>query len=671
MQVTTSHDTKVYNLSAGKSLPEWISERKRRSLLKHDVGLRQRIELLQDFDMPTASGRVKVSKDGQYVVATGTYKPRVRCYDVKQLSMKFERCFDSEAVQFRFLSEDYSKLVFLQADRHVEFHVQYGTYYRVRIPKFGRDMAYHSSSCDLYLVGSSHEVYRLNLDQGRFLNSLSTQMSAINVCEFNPLHDLFAAGSEKADIECWDPRSRTRAGQLSVSTTLAQYSDTQSSDSVGVTAIKYFDGLNLAVGTSTGQVLLYDIRANRPYHIQDHHYGLPIHSLAYNKEQDLVLSCDSKALKIWDRNHGKLFTVVEPEMNSNELCYINGTGLILMAVEGSRMQAYYIPALGPAPKWCSFLDNLTEELEENPEPTVYDDYKFVTEKDLDQLGLSHMIGSDVLKAYMHGYFVDIRLYNKAKSIVDPFAYEEYRKSKIKEKIDKERGTRVQKKKLPKVNKDLAEKLLSGKKGLSEANPLGDDRFAAMFSNPEFAIDQESEEYKFLHPVISKQEKKRKAEEEKRALEEQFEQLEESEEEGRPSDMDYDFESSSDDDDAEMWTERKERKSVREPAPKFYEIKTGMDLETSGVQEARKPKLKSQSLGKLVEEDSLSYSLNPKTSSSGSKTVTFSLQQSSKESRQKDEMKQHQKDRRKIGRSAKSILPKKKRGPVYWRGKRVK
>lgn len=43
-------------------------------------------------------------------------------------------------------------------------------------------------------------------------------------------------------------------------------------------------------------------------------------------------------------------------------------------------------ALGPAPRWCSFLDNLTEELEENPESTVYDDYKFVTKKDLDDLG---------------------------------------------------------------------------------------------------------------------------------------------------------------------------------------------------------------------------------------------------------------------------------------------
>ncbi len=29
------------------------------------------------------------------------------------------------------------------------------------------------------------------------------------------------------------------------------------------------------------------------------------------------------------------------------------------------MQVHFIPALGPAPKWCSFLDSLTEELEES------------------------------------------------------------------------------------------------------------------------------------------------------------------------------------------------------------------------------------------------------------------------------------------------------------------
>lgn len=49
-------------------------------------------------------------------------------------------------------------------------------------------------------------------------------------------------------------------------------------------------------------------------------------------------------------------------------------------------------SLGPAPKWCGFLDNLTEELEETVMETVYDDYKFVTKKELEDLGLSHLIG---------------------------------------------------------------------------------------------------------------------------------------------------------------------------------------------------------------------------------------------------------------------------------------
>ena len=38
MEVTTANDVKVYNLSSGKSLPEWISDRKKRTLLKNDVG---------------------------------------------------------------------------------------------------------------------------------------------------------------------------------------------------------------------------------------------------------------------------------------------------------------------------------------------------------------------------------------------------------------------------------------------------------------------------------------------------------------------------------------------------------------------------------------------------------------------------------------------------------
>lgn len=77
------------------------------------MDIRKRIELIQDFDMPGLSTSVKISRDGQYVIATGVYKPRIKCFDVNNLSLKFERCFDSECVTFEILSDDYSKVLSL------------------------------------------------------------------------------------------------------------------------------------------------------------------------------------------------------------------------------------------------------------------------------------------------------------------------------------------------------------------------------------------------------------------------------------------------------------------------------------------------------------------------------------------------------------------------------
>ncbi|CAN0322758.1 unnamed protein product, partial [Discosporangium mesarthrocarpum] len=77
MQVSTFHGVKIYNLSSGKTLPQWLSDKQRRSLSK-DEDYRRRIELLQDFDFPTASQRVQTTPDGQYVVVTGTYPPQIK-----------------------------------------------------------------------------------------------------------------------------------------------------------------------------------------------------------------------------------------------------------------------------------------------------------------------------------------------------------------------------------------------------------------------------------------------------------------------------------------------------------------------------------------------------------------------------------------------------------------
>ncbi|KAH0946862.1 hypothetical protein HN011_009455 [Eciton burchellii] len=566
MQVSAPNNIKIYNLSAGKSLPEWLSEKKRRSLLKKNVDIRRRIELIQDFDMPAVSTSIRVSKDGQYIFATGIYKPRLKCFDVNNLALKFERCFDSEVVTFEVLSDDYSKLIFLQHDRYVEFHAAYGKYYRLRVPHFGRDLKYHYPSCDTFIVGNSNEIYRINLERGQFLQSFVTEASSINKCEINPLHHLLLVGTEDGKVEAWDPRSRNCVGILDCA--LQCITQDKLEAVPAITALKCQGGLNLAVGTSTGQILLYDIRSSKPFFVKDHMYGLPIKCIDFHEKMDLVYSMDSSIVKIWEKNNGKLYTSIEAQHDFNDLCVIPNTGMLLMANETTKMQTYYIPNLGPAPYWCNFLDNLTEELEELNYDIIYDDYKFVTEKELDELGLLHLKGTNLLRAYMHGYFIDIRLYRKARDVMKPFEFEAYKKKRIREKIEEEAASRIQIQKLPSINQELALKLMENannknKKKRASSNLLSDERFKGLFNNPDFQIDKNSQEYILLNPVIAQLSKNKKlkqtlAQEE----EEQKEALDENETQGNSSDESLIHDSSDDSSDDEKPWAKEMRKNYR-------------------------------------------------------------------------------------------------------------
>lgn len=686
MQVSNVNDVKIYNLSCGKSLPEWLSDRKKRALQKKDVDVRRRIELIQDFDMPTVSTNLKVSNDGQYILATGTYKPRIRCYDTYQLSLKFERCLDAEVVKFDVLSDDYSKIVFLQCDRYVEFHSQHGRYFRLRIPKFGRDFSYHYPSCDLYFVGASSEVYRLNLEQGRYLNSLQTDASENNCCDVNRVHHLFATGTAEGKVECWDPRTRNRVGLLDCALG-SLTADTEIDCLPSISALKFNGALHMAVGTSTGQVLLYDLRSSRPLIVKDHNYGLPIKSIQFHDNLELILSADSRIIKMWNKNTGKVFTSIEPEHDVNDVCLYPNSGMLLTANEAPKMNIYYIPALGPAPRWCSFLDNLTEELEENPESTVYDDYKFITRKDLENLGLVHLIGSPMLKAYMHGFFIDIRLYHKVKAMVNPFAYEDYRREKIRQKIEETRAQRVQIKKLPKVNKELALKLyeeederpVQKKKQKSMPSILTDDRFKVMFENPDFQVDDQSEEFRLLNPLVSKINEKRKKK--LKILEEQETRAEEDEEEpeGKPSDA----ESSETSDEEKGWVEevRKQRKLIREEKrvkrqerikedqqttlkPKFFEIKAGEEFR-SFQDAAKKQNLIKKTLEDRLKVEEKLGTLNVSDTAVGSKQLTFTLKKSEQQKKRQEDEKKHQEERRRLRRSAGHLKSRPQKGRAFF------
>lgn len=136
--------------------------------------------------------------------------------------------------------------------------------------------------------------------------------------------------------------------------------------------------------------------------------------------------------------------------------------------------------------------------------TTYDNYKFLTLAELRSLSLAHLIGkTNLLRPYMHGYFVASKLYDQARLIANPYVYEEERMKRVKERIEKERSSRIRGNKKVKVNQKLVDQLLKKQEKREkidlEAGALGDDRFKSLFEDEEFNIDEKSAEFRALNP----------------------------------------------------------------------------------------------------------------------------------------------------------------------------
>ncbi|XP_023540093.1 nucleolar protein 10 [Cucurbita pepo subsp. pepo] len=580
LKSTSINGVKLYTVaSQQRSLATWINPKKLRALRK-DKDYTSRVDLIQDLRFDIASSKIKATPDGEFLIASGIYPPQVKVYELRELSLKFKRHFDSEIIDFQILDDDYSKLAFMCADRSIVLHAKYGKHHTLRIPRMGRNIEYDNWSADLLCAASSPDVYRISLQQGRFLPPLNTESPAINVVSRSKLHGIVACGGVDGAVECFD--TRTKLSSIGRIDAIAPAGDKDQE----VTALAFDDigGFQMAVGSSSGKILIYDLRSSDPIRIKDHMYDSPILNIKWhstlNSEKPKMITTDKHIVRIWDPDTGEGMTSIEPTLGPiNDTCVFKDSGLMLLALNSSQIPSYFLPALGPAPKWCSYLENLTEELEEGAETTIYDDFKFLTKEELERLNLTNLIGTNLLRAYLHGFFIDYRLYKKAKSLADPFAYDAYIEQRKKEKLDEERANRITvKRKLPKVNRRLANQILEEeeaetekkdeedvnktkkaskkKKGLS-SEIFQDERFANMFKNENFEINELSPEYLALHPVASTKQPS--------LVEEHFEPVLEEDSEQSLSNSDASVES-----DFEDEPSRDKHKKAR--APKLYEVK---------------------------------------------------------------------------------------------------
>ncbi|ESZ96744.1 WD repeat protein [Sclerotinia borealis F-4128] len=523
MKLTNPNETPVYTISGASTarpLPDWLARKRKRSL-KNDPEYANRVELLQDFEFEEASACIRVSEDGEWVMSTGTYKPQIHTHYLPHLSLSFARHTTTLNHSFVLLSNDYTKSLHLQTDRRLEFHTQGGCHYQTRLPRYGRDLVYDKSSTEALIpaVGVNAdglgEVYRLNLEIGRYMkpyqidvggDDLTTAgggalQGGIHAGSVNcaviaeESHNLMAFGTSIGTVEFWDSRSKARVGILA-------------GQQGQITALDFDrSGISIATGSSEGLVQLYDLRRPVPILSKDQGYGYPIKTLMHmttSSQEKKILSADKRIIKLWDEADGKAWTSVEPAVDINSVAWCKNSGMLLTANEGKQQHAFFIPQLGPAPKWCSFLDNMVEEMAEEAPSETYDNYKFLTLPELKALNLGHLVGTtNLLRPYMHGYFVASKLYEQARLIANPYIWDDERTKRVKEKVEKERASRIRGGKKVKVNQNLVDKVLKRQERREKvdetAGVLGDSRFGKLFADEDFAVDERSREFQALNP----------------------------------------------------------------------------------------------------------------------------------------------------------------------------
>ena len=125
---------------------------------------------------------------------------------------------------------------------------------------------------------------------------------------------------------------------------------------------------------------------------------------------EFLVTADKNIVRFTNKNDGKLIIPLESgrRFPITDVAIAQNSGMCVLAGDFSKLQVYYIPTLGIAPTWCSYLEHLTEELEDEP-TSIYDDFHFVTKQELLDLGLGSFIGSEYLRPYMHGFNLNISI----------------------------------------------------------------------------------------------------------------------------------------------------------------------------------------------------------------------------------------------------------------------
>ena len=422
---TTVNGIKTYHITAESALPSKFGARANRRIATHSE-LKNRINFMDDFEFSGSSRLIKITRDkvSPTVGVFGEYPPQIKIFDLVNLSQMTVFSFRRAISHFEFLTDDWSKLAALRGDRKFDLFTKGGQFATINLPIRCRDFIYNPPNADVILASEDYQLLRLNLELGQFVPSIQACSQNGNTVSVSSVHQLIACGFDDGQLEFYDPRDKRSIAAIELQNEVTKTAFDQT-------------GLKIAVGLSSGDVSLFDIRSSNPLLKYSHRNDTAINSLSFtmrlNTDEQMLLSSDNRGVRIYsiDSDKRSFFTSFETKSALNDMVPFPGSGLIFAATDAQKVQVMLIPDLGPAPRFASFLDNLINdvEAEENEGTPLYDNMNFVTRDELEKYGGGHLIGSSVLKPYMHGFFIPRDLYKMITSTQsnDGVNYEEYMK----------------------------------------------------------------------------------------------------------------------------------------------------------------------------------------------------------------------------------------------------
>jgi ribosome biogenesis protein ENP2 len=305
-----------------------------------------------DFRFPSFCQIIKETSIDSFLISYGEYPPQIRCFDLRNLSLKFERRLDSNIQNFQIISKDWQKILFLRNDRQLEFHTKGGFHYKTKLLTKGTDLLFHSKNNIVYIPSLKDDIYRLDLNEGKFLNSLKNNSIYNNTCAKNsPFGNVLAFGNSGGIVNFWDPRIiRKSILKINGSNFLKKISPKKEITSIRFDEKNEFECL---IGFENGEVFLFDIRSKFPIIGKEMETSDSIISIRVNQGSQKILMANSKQIKIWEKKSGKTLKFFESKTQINHLCNIKNSGFFFLAMQKPKIEGKFFSEMGTIPSWIS------------------------------------------------------------------------------------------------------------------------------------------------------------------------------------------------------------------------------------------------------------------------------------------------------------------------------